>query len=568
MTKLTRTSYSVKELSDMYSKGEIAIPEIQRDFVWDAKRIKLLLDSLHKDYPSGAIILWRPEFRTRSEFEMLIKPERLHLYKNHPPTYLLLDGQQRLTALCSVILPANQVLASLGEEIDLPRLFINLKTLEIEAKKDSVPPSNNEVLLNRLLSAETDDSGLSSILNELASRKDIISKHRNGLKEFREKILQYTYPVQVLENHDYETVANIFKRVNSQGKILVTAELELATIVPHWKGFSKHLRTFIKEMRSEGFNADLPFYMKCLAFIATNWPAIDYFSKEIVKERTAIKEKQVVRKEYSKGQLEGYWRLTKKSIRKLHTIIKRNKIERTELITTRNALVPIVYAIAKDKKTRINDGLFIKWLIYSMDGGHYTQQTENVLRKDSYPLTDSLPKIEKGFVKMFRQMIKNDLDSTTFTDTDFEGVSSKNPAMLYMYLGLRHYGAKDFTGKNATSIKEIAEYQIHHIFPIEFMLSDEMAEKYRKRNGLSRAEFKDQINDVGNLTFISLKANQDIKKRPPYDYLSKMTIPKNLEAHCIPKNRELWKPENFNKFCSERRRLLAKAMNSYLRNLD
>ncbi|MBI5653091.1 MAG: DUF262 domain-containing protein [Chloroflexi bacterium] len=97
MPKLTRTSYSIKELTNMYANGEIAIPEIQRDFVWDAKRIKLLLDSIQKDYPSGAVILWRPEFSARSEFEMLIRPERLHLYKNRLPAYLLLDGQQRLS---------------------------------------------------------------------------------------------------------------------------------------------------------------------------------------------------------------------------------------------------------------------------------------------------------------------------------------------------------------------------------------------------------------------------------------------------------------------------------------
>lgn len=116
MQKLIRANNSVKELTDMYADGDIAIAEIQRDFVWDAKRIAKLLDSLRKDYPSGAIILWRPEFRTRSEFEMLIRPERLHLYKKRLPTYLLLDGQQRLTALCSVILPANTVMDSLGED--------------------------------------------------------------------------------------------------------------------------------------------------------------------------------------------------------------------------------------------------------------------------------------------------------------------------------------------------------------------------------------------------------------------------------------------------------------------
>lgn len=197
------------------------------------KKIKLLLDSIYQDYPSGSIILWRPEFKTHSEYEMLIRPERLHLYKNRLPTYLLLDGQQRLTALCSVISLSEQVMNSLGEEIILPNLFINLKTLEIEARKDFVSPSNNEVLLNRILSEETDNSGLSIVLNEISSRKDIILKHKNGLKEYRETILQYTYPVQILENADYETVADIFRRVNSQGKPLVSAEIELAKIVPH-----------------------------------------------------------------------------------------------------------------------------------------------------------------------------------------------------------------------------------------------------------------------------------------------------------------------------------------------
>ncbi len=556
MLKLTRTNFSIKQLTDMYTTGEIAIPEIQRDFVWDAKRIRLLLDSIHRDYPSGAIILWRPEFKERSEFEMLIRPERLHLYEKRLPTYLLLDGQQRLTALCSVILPSEQVITSLGEEITLPKLFINLKTLEIEARNDSISFSNNEILLNRILSEETEDSGLSSVLGEMSLRKDISLNHKNNLKAFREKILQYTYPVQILENHDYATVANIFKRVNSQGKILVTAELELATIVPHWKGFSKHLRIFIREMRGGGFNADLPFYMKCLAFIATDWPPMGSFSKAVVKG------------EYSISQLERYWKTTKNSIRKLNTLLKKNGIDRTELITTRNAMVPMVYAIARDKKNNINDRFFIKWLIFSMVGGHYTRQTESVLRRDSYLLTNSLPRIENGFLKLYKQMIKKDLASTTFGEVDFEGIASKNPAMLLIYLGLRHNGAKDFSGKLATPIEQVSKYQIHHIFPIEFMLADDDAEEYRKINRLSRPQFKEQINDVANLTFISLEANQEIKKRPPFDYLAKLTTEKNLEAHCIPTDRELWLPQNFEKFCNERRRLLAKAMNSYLRHLE
>jgi hypothetical protein len=231
-------------------------------------------------------------------------------------------------------------------------------------------------------------------------------------------------------------------------------------------------------------------------------------------------------------------------------------------------LVPIVYAIAKDKRKKIQDGLFVKYLIYSMVGGHYEQQTEGVLRKDAYPLVTSLPRIDKGFQKLYNQMTKTDLDSKVFDESDFVGIVSKNPNLLSMYLSLVNVSARDFGSKNATPVNELKKYHIHHIFPIEFMLEDSMALKYQKRKKLSRPEFKEEINDIANQTFISVEANEEIKKLPPYDYLPRMCQKQNLAAHCIPSDPELWKPENFDKFCKERRRLLAKAMNAYIKSLN
>jgi hypothetical protein len=552
---LHRTNHSVKVLTDLYANGDIAIPEIQRDFVWKAPRIKGLVDSINRDYPSGAIILWQPSFKG-PELEMLIRPERLHLYKERPPKYLLVDGQQRLTALCSVILRLQDVIESLGEEVDLPTLFINVKTLAIEEKADPSFVSANEVLLNRVLSAEKDDSGLTAVLTELTGRKDITAAHRNNLREFRERILQYAYPVQVLDGHDYKTVAEIFRRVNSQGKVLVTAELELAKIVPHWRGFARLLRKFIKEMRREGFNASLPFYMRCLAFIATDWPPIKYFSDQVEKGED----------DFQPAQLEKYWQKTKKAIKKLHASLRRSKINRTDLITSHNALVPMAYALANDRKNKISDALLAKWLVFSMVGGHYAKAAETALRKDSYVLTGA-GDVHNRFDELYKRMVKSDLISTKFEASDFNGPAAKNPALLCIYLSLCHFGAVDFAGKNALPIAELGQYHLHHIFPVEFMLADDDAERYRKQNRLSRPEFKEQINEVANLSFISLGANQEIKKRPPYDYLPKLTTPKNLEAHCIPKDAELWRPENFERFCDERRRLFAKAMNSYIHSL-
>jgi len=71
--------------------GEIAIPEIQRPFVWDAVQVRDLMDSLYQGYPVGYLIAWRnPTVRlkdgTRSEGKRI-----------------LIDGQQRVTALMAAV---------------------------------------------------------------------------------------------------------------------------------------------------------------------------------------------------------------------------------------------------------------------------------------------------------------------------------------------------------------------------------------------------------------------------------------------------------------------------------
>ena len=71
--------------------GEIAIPEIQRPFVWSASKVRDLIDSLYKGYPVGYIITWRnPDIR--------LKDGTLSAGKK-----VLIDGQQRITALTAAV---------------------------------------------------------------------------------------------------------------------------------------------------------------------------------------------------------------------------------------------------------------------------------------------------------------------------------------------------------------------------------------------------------------------------------------------------------------------------------
>ena len=138
-------------------------------------------------------------------------------------------------------------------------------------------------------------------------------------------------------------------------------------------------------------------------------------------------------------------------------------------------------------------------------------------------------------------MVRTDLYSTVFDEGDFRGSASKNPAMLFMYLALRHSNARDFAGKNAKPIEQIAKYQIHHIFPREFMLEDEEAERYRKKRGLCRAQLKEEIDDIANLTFMAYGTTQEIKRNALPTISAQDVSPGNLGARFIrndPKFRE------------------------------
>ena len=93
---MAKAEASVEELVGMIQRGELRLPEIQRRYVWRATRVRDLLDSLYRGYPSGAILLWETdEDVPLQEFAVT---QQQNPYQS---IRLLLDGQQRLTSLCS-----------------------------------------------------------------------------------------------------------------------------------------------------------------------------------------------------------------------------------------------------------------------------------------------------------------------------------------------------------------------------------------------------------------------------------------------------------------------------------
>lgn len=58
MTLFKNTTYSVDDLVGRVGKGEIALPDLQRPFVWDTSKVRDLFDSLYRGFPVGSLHLW------------------------------------------------------------------------------------------------------------------------------------------------------------------------------------------------------------------------------------------------------------------------------------------------------------------------------------------------------------------------------------------------------------------------------------------------------------------------------------------------------------------------------
>ena len=95
---MPKVDTSVRELADMVKRGELRLPEMQRRYVWPATRVRDLLDSLYRGYPSGTVLVWETDQQAPTR-DLAVKQE-----KNAFATQrLLLDGQQRVTSLCAVL---------------------------------------------------------------------------------------------------------------------------------------------------------------------------------------------------------------------------------------------------------------------------------------------------------------------------------------------------------------------------------------------------------------------------------------------------------------------------------
>jgi hypothetical protein len=407
--------------------------------------------------------------------------------------------------------------------------------------------------MNDVLSGRTKDSQDYRDKLTLQQKQEIDRK----VQRFRD----YSFPVQIVQDTDYPTVGRVFSLVNSQGTQLTGAEIYMASIIPHWSGISRKFRDYLRELRRSGYELDLTLLMRTITVIECKVPQIKKLADRVSKGQL------------SSTKLNQLWLQSQRSIDQVIRVLKQDLfLDKTKFFTSKNALVPLVYYSAQSKGKHLDRKAMMKFFLASQLGGHYSGAGETVLRRDLRYISEPGVRPKQGLRDLLDEVVgqaKQEYRGLRIKYEDVSGVPSKNVMVLLMYIVTRRANGTDFGLDNAPSLSQIqsSETQLHHIFPFDFMMKDPEALRFQRKQGLTPREYREWVNDVANITFLSQEKNARIGNASPWQYLENETTQEMRKAHFIPEDRDLWKPSNFAEFLGERSTLLARAMNSLMSTL-
>ena len=204
----------IEELARRVLQGDIVLPKFQRNFVWEKEQVLTLLDSIAKGFPIGSVLLWESREELRSENR--IADLEITLPRKPLPVSYVLDGQQRLSAICGVLFwKGRDPKSRWNVAYDLrSRTFLHLNTID--------SPPAHQIRVNLL-------SDSSSYFRHIANLDLLITEDKQQLKRNADLLFNrfkdYKIPTITLGDMLMADVAPIFERINSSGTLLTIVDL-------------------------------------------------------------------------------------------------------------------------------------------------------------------------------------------------------------------------------------------------------------------------------------------------------------------------------------------------------
>jgi len=517
---------TINELLTDIERGRIALPDMQREFIWDNSQIRDLADSLYKNHPIGMVLLWQTN--PDDNVPITAIDDTTKEISNYGE--LVIDGQQRLTSL---LLIKKGLIFKGAKERNIKLLFNPFEEkFELE-----IPPLKNKpdwfsvtkvikegpfsvVNREKLKQIGWDDNKIDIALEKLSAVRDIFVGARNNI------------PVFIISSDmDYEEVADIFVKINSKGTRIRITELLLALLALKIPGeFRKDFRDYIERLEDNGWYIDAGVIIRALVAISVKQGRLAYFRS--------------IARSISDEDLRNNWVITKKSSEECFKILEENiGIKNSDILPSQYVLIPLTFYISQKKDAFLEKDTreFILWFLLASFWGRYAGSPETRLDEDIKSITEN-----KNLGKLFH-LLKSQVGRLLIDEERFAG-KSKNSKLL-LYIVAREEGAEDWwKGHRITT----SDYEEHHIIP---------------RSLLKKADYEYfLIDDVSNIAFLTEKANRKISNAQPEKYLSEID-PAKLEKQFVPLDKNLWRVENYEDFLNHRRQIIVEKINDYLKSL-
>ncbi|MEU4823020.1 DUF262 domain-containing protein [Actinomadura sp. NPDC023710] len=237
------TDYSVAHLVEAVDRGDVALPDIQRPFVWKTTKVRSLFDSMYKGFPVGFLLFWETD----------AEPGARRIGSGDAvPRNLIVDGQQRLTSLYAVMKGLDVV----RENYDKTRIRIAFRPADgrFEVTDAAIEKDPEFIPDISVLWAGGGFHGVVRAFTErLASRREVSQEEQDRLTEALDRcrdLSNYSFKVMELSRSiDEEQVAEIFVRINSEGVTLNQADFILTLMSVFWEKGRRDLEDFCRGAR-------------------------------------------------------------------------------------------------------------------------------------------------------------------------------------------------------------------------------------------------------------------------------------------------------------------------------
>lgn len=599
--KYQSSNLSVDQILNLIKSNEIAIPEIQRPFVWKPKQVRDLIDSLYTGYPTGYLIISQSP-------NMKLRDGSLSEGKK-----IMIDGQQRTTALMTAIVG----LEVINADFEKKRIKISFNPLAKE-DEERFKVQDNAILRDKKWIADiatifnSEFKRGSFVSNYCELNPDINSDRLHDILDDLIGIKNRQIGIITLDKElSIDEVTEIFIRINSQGAKLNQADFAMSKIAantiyggnmlrkaidyfshlavqPDWYSEMSKDKDFmnsafapkIKWLKDDIGDIYDPDYgdilrvalmhkfgrgkMKDLVSLLGGRDFITRDYKEEIAEESFAKLTQGVFNFINEYSFSNFILAIKSA-----GYISSRLINSQMTLNFAYTLYLLLNADSQIEKTQIKHYVS-KWYVLSTLTSRYITSPESVMDKDIRRIA------EKGFVEFYNEVEAAELSDTFWTIGLVQNLetSAINSPYFNTYLAAQVHSADNSLLMNGTKVHDLITIMgdIHHIFP---------------KNHLELHGIKDKTkyNQIANYTYLDTTTNIAIGNRPPCEYFGtvfnqcdtkvnvygnicdKEKLLDNLAVNCIPENIVMMDYKHYEEFLLERRKLMAKKIGEYYYSL-